>query len=242
MPSKRSKTKAAEAKATTRDNLSSKSKCEYCKKLVNPMSHTCTIGLRYMAKDEKITRMAYRYFARFYELQMNYRKGVDFSTFARSTLYAGFIQFAKYVNDINPVAPNLFVDFLIRNGVHLKNWTKKTVYETYLRELNKKETPYDAIERNFLLMQQWERETGNDWRDFFRKIPPAQATMWVISGRISPWILYTAPSAQNLLERMSNEQISLIETTIDPEFWLKRIENEKVDVESIVGIMRESGL
>ena len=106
----------------------------------------------------------------------------------------------------------------------------------------KVKTPDSAIERNFMLMQQWSRETGEDWRDFFRKVQPTLATLWIKAGRISPWVLYTAPSASSLFERMSAEQVAIIHKVIDPVFWNKRLESELETVRTICEILEEVGL
>ena len=76
--------------------------------------------------------------------------------------------FDKYMLDVNAIDPEKFIDFVITTSVKLDKWTSDAVYETYIRELNKKETAERAVERGILLMQQWSRENDRPYNVFFR--------------------------------------------------------------------------
>ena len=58
--------------------------------------------------------------------------------------------------EINAIDPEKFIDFVITTSIQTSG--TDAVYETYIRELNKKETAERAVERGILLMQQWSRE------------------------------------------------------------------------------------
>ena len=91
-------------------------------------------------------------------------------------------------------------------------------------------------------MQQWAVETGEHWTDFFRKVAPAQATLWIKSGRISPWILLTASSAECLLERLSEEQNVIMIQSIEYGFWELKLSRHELDVETIKHELLKAGI
>jgi hypothetical protein len=125
---------------------------------------------RFLEKDEKHVRFGFWIYQKFWS--MNYGKNIikPFNDFSESQFYIAFIKFAKYIHHINAVNPEMFVEFILKSGLKVDDWTKPHVYEVYLREMNKREDALSAMNRNFLLMQQWAKETGEEWTDFFRKV------------------------------------------------------------------------
>ena len=51
-----------------------------------------------------------------------------------------------------------------------------------------------------------------------------------------------APSGNDLLGRMSDEQVALVETSIAPEFWTERFANNKVEANMIREELEAVGL
>jgi len=202
----------------------------------------CEQKRRWLDQDTKHVKLGFVVFKRFHEVNYKGRKEKTFEDFMGSQFYTSFTKFGRYLLNINAINPKQFIDFLIKTEVKLNKWESPLVYETYVRELNKKETPDAAIERNFLLMQQWANDTGKPWLDFFREIEPALATNWIRSGRISPWILFTASSAKDLFARLSDEQLSLVQKNIDPDFWSFKLEKSAADVDFIREQLDAAGL
>ena len=202
----------------------------------------CEKKRRFGDKDLKHVRMAFLVYQRFYEINYRSKKLKTYDQFIDSRFYIPFVTFGRYLQDINAINPMAFVDFLIKLGLPIDKWKSPTVYETYIRELNKRESPDAAVERNILLMQQWSSESGEHWTDFFRKVKPPLATLWIRSGRISPWVLFVASSAAELFGRMSDEQMQIVESVLDPGFWGEKLENHKEEVEHIRSILDEAGV
>jgi hypothetical protein len=218
--------------------------CGFCKRdfttetrLIN---HLCEKKRRFLQKDDKPVKLGFMAYARFFKLSMG--KQTTYEGFAKSKMYGAFIRFGKHIVDLNALNPIGFIDFLIRSEVKIDRWTDLVMYSTYIRELNKNEPPIDAIERNFMLMQQWSVSSGEDWCDFFRKVEPPQAVMWIVNGRLSPWLIFTASSAHILLARLSPEQNQMVESAIDAGFWRLKIERHKQDVDTIRIMLAENGI
>lgn len=221
-------------------------KCEFCSSAFaresTLMSHVCEQRRRHLDRNEQNVKLGFWVYQRFYKRNYRNIRERTFEDFRKSSVYLAFCKFGRYLLDINAVNVNAFIDFILDGGIPVDQWTNSVVYETYLRELNKKETPEAALERNFLLMQQWADHNSAEWTDFFRQIAPPLATLWIRTGRISPWVLYTASSAAELFARMTDEQMSLVEAAIEPKFWMKKLEAEAAQVAIIREELDAAGL
>lgn len=180
-------------------------------------------------------------FQLFYKLSVRSKKDKTYEDFMESQYFTAFTKFGRYVEHINGIEVQGFVEMLIKNNIKLDDWTNEMWYESWTRELAKKESPEKAVERNILLMEQWGRETGENWVDFFRKVSTAQATLWIRKGRISPWLLFSGVG-QALFDRMSDEQLGLVKEWINPLFWNSKIRDHKTEVEEIRMILQDAGV
>lgn len=221
--------------------------CDFCKKSFSKesslLAHACEKRRRWMMRDEKYVKLGFFSYQRFYHLTYSSRKNKEqtYEQFSNSSFFSAFVVFGKYLLSINAIDCEGFIDSLIKNQVKLANWIHPQFYEAWIRELGRKESSDRAVERNILLMRQWELDTGEPWSDFFRKVNPQLATKWIKSGRISPWLLYCG-FGNDLFSRMSDEQLDLVKDLLDPEFWLKKINSNQDDVQQIKSILQEAGV
>ena len=227
-------------------NIVEKHKCEFCKKeFINEKSlinHACEKRRRWLWKDEKYVKLGFLTYKKFYKnLHTSSKKEKTFEDFMNSKYYTGFTKFGRYILDINAVDPEGFIDFVLKANIKIDDWTAEYVYETWIRELGKKESSERAVERSILLMIQWSKDTGEEWNDFFRKVNPIIATRWIKMGRISPWLLYTG-FGNALFSRMSDDQLVMVKNVIDPIFWSKKIAINKSDADYIQETLKSAGV
>lgn len=222
--------------------------CDFCKRQFhdekNLINHSCEKKRRYFRKEDPDSRIGFMAWARFYELSFSgeSKKKKNYKEFINSRYYTAFIKFGKHIVDLNAVEPSKFIDFVIKNNLPIDKWTHDFVYEQYVRELSKKETPEQACERMILLMQQWSMQTGEPWQDFFRKINPNLAVQWTRAGRISPWVLYNVDSALDLIDRCNLEQQELIKQFAPVAQWKIKFIKAKDSIEWIKQTMRDAGV
>lgn len=220
--------------------------CPYCSKSFvrekSLFAHMCAQKQRHVDREEKYVKLGFMVFQRFYDLHYKSSKPRTYEDFSKSQFYGAFTKFGKYLLQINAVNPNAFIEFLLKSGLKIDQWHLAPVYELYLRELSKRETPDAALERNFRVMERWATEYDEDWTNFFRKVAPAEAVLMITAGRISPWVLYTAQSSEDLFARMSPEQIELIQPALDPAFWSRKLEDHHQEVEAIRSVLEEAGI
>ena len=77
---------------------------------------------------------------------MQNAKTKTYEDFATSKYYAGFVKFGRKMVSEELLEPENYAEYLIRESVALKDWTKDSVYDIYLKELIKKE-PYTKRHR-----------------------------------------------------------------------------------------------
>lgn len=221
-------------------------KCKYCKRAFSKeatlVSHMCAKKKRFADKDSIGPRVGFRVFQRYYELTTNSKKPKTLESFIDSRMYVDFAKFGRYIADLDPVNKDAFVDFIIKNGVKLRDWRTDYVYETYLEDLMRKEPPEKGLERTIVFLSKWAEENDCVFNDFFRKINPIEASFYIKAGRISPWVLYLAESADDLLAQFNDEQYGMIENIIDPSIWTKRITKNTDDTKFIKETLKVAGL
>lgn len=186
--------------------------------------------------------MAFLVFRKFYEVSYRNNKPRTYQDFMDSPHYTSFVRFGRYLHEIQALNPESFVEFLIKGEVPMKNWEASFVYEQFVRELAKKEPADAAFERNILIMKQWETDYNVPWFDFFRKVNTNTATALIRAGRLSPWVLYHAGSAVELLDRMTEEQMAMIEQYVTPAFWQRKFAEHPDDVQFITESLQDAGV
>ena len=141
------------------------------------------------------------------------------------------------------VNPDLFIKFVIKNHIKLNDWCKDSIFETYCRDVCRREDVYTAMERQIKIMTKWAEENNEHWTDFFVKVPPGLAYKWILNGKLSPWILLNSKSAEkSLFARLSDEQLMHISEFINFDYWRVRIKQDKDDADFIKKILEENGV
>lgn len=220
--------------------------CKYCKKSFTRestlASHMCPKKKRMTEQNTLSSRLGFRVYQMFYQMTTRAHKAKTFDDFINSSLYTAFVKFGRYLGHRDAVNAEKFAEYIIRNGMEMKEWSKDYVYDAYLQDLMKKETVEKALERSIVAMQEWAEENNTAFNKFFLEVSPGEATHIIRSGRMSPWVLYLAPSASTLMSQLSPEQGQLIGNIIDPNIWKARFTSRPSDVEFVYTVLDEAGL
>jgi len=220
--------------------------CQYCNKSFQKertlVRHICEQKRRWLNKNEKYVLIGFEAFRQFYKIAMGDSKPKDYETFSKSQYYLSFTKFGKYMEHLDAVEPEKFIEFVIKMSVPLDKWTSDAVYNQYLLELYKRETATRALERGVLLMQEWSEQNDKPFNQFFNEITNSRAVHWIRSGRISPWIIFNCDTGLALLGRFSDEEMELIKDYMNPAFWQQKFDVRKSDVEFVQGVLEQAGL
>lgn len=219
-------------------------KCEYCGKLFAKEKtlfvHVCEQKRRHLSKEEKHVQMGLLTFQRFYELTQKAKNKKTFDEFASSPYYTAFVKFGSFMVNTAPIYPERFIDFVIKSGIKLDHWCRDELYDQYISELIKIEPADGAIQRTIQTMMDWGEKNQSPWEHYFAFVNLNRATHDIKEGLISPWIVLNSKSGKDMLKRMNDEQLAIIGSIIDPQYWIRRFKNLPADIELVKDIIKEA--
>jgi hypothetical protein len=205
-------------------------------------THMCVKKRRHMDIDTAASRFGLRTFQKFYELTTNSKKAKTVQEFIDSPYYIDFAKFGNHLATLKPIYPEQFIEFVIKNGVKLKDWTKDFVYDTYIENLVKTEPATSATERTITDILEWCNKNGVKFDKFFSAISENEAAYMIKTGRITPWVLYLSTTGEELMTRFSEDHAKIIRDIIDAGFWMRKFKKAADDVEYITTLLEQAGL
>lgn len=224
--------------------MDSSYKCEYCGKLFAKEKtlavHVCEQKRRHMSRNEKHVQSGLLAYQRFYEISQKGKTAKTFDEFASSPYYTAFVKFGSFLVNTNPIYPDRFIDYVIKSGIKLDHWCRDELYDRYLAELIKIEPADGAIQRTINTMMDWGEKNQSPWEHYFKYVNLNRATHDIREGLISPWILLNTRSGKEMLQNMNDEQLEIVGSLIDPQYWLKKFKACPADIELIKDVIKEA--
>jgi hypothetical protein len=221
-------------------------KCEYCNKEFKKENtlavHMCERKRRYMQREEKHVQLAFRAYQLFYKIGTNSKKEKSYDDFAASTYYTGFVKFGIYCKDLRIDDVPAYTKWLLQNQIKLEKWTSDRNFNAWIKTRLKTESVDRAVERTVMFMQEWSKDSGSAWNQYFDVINPNVAVFHICSGKISPWVIYSSDKAQSMLDRFSGEQLKMILEYIEPVYWKRTTLKHPDDVAWVNNILKEADL
>ena len=220
--------------------------CEYCgsgyvreKTLA---AHMCEKKRRALQKDEKRVRLGFYAFGRFYKLSAGNKKEKTYEDFCASPYYNAFVKFGSFLNNVKPLYPERYIDYVVTSGVKLDHWARDELYEKYALEFILKEDVTTALERSVKTMMEWADENNSSWNHYFRYIGLNKAVWNIKDGKVSPWLILNCKEGKAMLSKFNDEQLELVYHVINPQHWAMRFKRQPSDVQIVKDIARESNL
>ena len=221
-------------------------KCVHCNKSFMQektlVAHMCEQKRRVLQKDEKRVQMGFFAYNRFYQLTQNAKKQKSYSEFCKSAYYNAFVKFGSFINNVEPLYPERFIDFVIKSGVKLDHWCRDELYDKYLTDLVKIEPVESAIQRSLQYMMEWANENNSDFTHYFRYVNVNRAVHHIREGKVSPWMVMNCVSGVELLKKFNDEQLELVNQTLDIAFWTKKIRENPADVALVKEVCKEADI
>lgn len=226
--------------------LEQKYACKFCNKKFHReetlVTHLCVKKQRYNDRDNVGARLGFRAYQTFYKLESQAKAPKTLDDFIGSNLYTDFVKFGNHLANLKPMYIEKFVEYVIKNRVKLKDWSKDIVYYTYIEEFVKTEPATSAVDRTIEEILEWCEKNNSPFKDFFSNISPNEAAFLIKIGRISPWVLYLASSGEKLMNSFNQDHAKMISDIIDPGFWMKKFKKQEDDVDFLRGVLDEAGL
>jgi hypothetical protein len=221
-------------------------KCVHCGKSFMKdktlVAHMCERKRRALQKDEKRVQAGFMAFNRFWQLTQNAKVLKTYDNFADSSYYNAFVKFGSFINNVRPLYPDKFIDYVIKSGVKLDHWCRDELYEKYLFEALKTEPVESAVQRTLQTMMEWADDHKAVYTHYFNYVSLNKAVHDIRNGHISAWVVLNVPSGQTMLKNMSDEQLNMIAPAIDIPFWLRKFKDVPADVALVKEICREIGM
>ena len=202
----------------------------------------CEQKRRVLQKDEKRVQTGFFAYNRFYQLTQAAKKQKPYSDFCKSAYYNAFVKFGSFINNVNPLYPERFIDYVIKSGVKLDHWCRDELYDKYLSELVKIEPVESAVQRSLQYMMEWGDENNANFAHYFNYVSVNRAVHNIRDGKISPWMVMNSAGGVDLLKKFSNEQLELVNQTLDIPFWIKKIRDNPADVALVKEVCKEAGI
>lgn len=220
--------------------------CKYCEKSFHKEStlatHMCVKKQRTLDLDSAGSRFGFRTFQRFFEITSHSKRTKSTTEFIESPYYIQFVKFGNYIAMLKPVHMDQFVDFVLKSGVRLSDWTSELLYKSYIIDLVKKEPPVSAAERTITYIIEWSEENKTDFAKFFSVVSANEGAYMISTGKISPWVLYLCNGGEDLMDQFNEDHSKMIGDIIDPGFWMQKFKRESADVDFIRTLLEQSGL
>jgi hypothetical protein len=202
----------------------------------------CEKKRRALQKDEKRVRYGFYAFGRFYKLSAGNKKEKTYEEFCKSPYYNAFVKFGSWLNNVQPLYPEKYIDWVVTSGVKLDHWTKDTLYEKYVLEFILKEDVHTALERTIKNMAEWAEENNAHWNSYFNYVSTNRAVWAIRDGKISPWLVLNCKSGKEMLAKFNDEQLGLVFHVINPQHWAMRFKRLPLDVQLVKDVAKESSL
>lgn len=229
----------------TQQSTQMKFECQYCKKSfakeTTLMVHVCEKKKRYQSQNETGVQIGLRAYQRFYEMSQGTGRVKTFDDFADSPYYRAFVRFGQYCVSVRVVNVIRFVEWLLKNNKKIDYWCKDSVYGEFLVEYLRIENPMDAIHRAIETSIAWSEKTGHPAHDYVRYGNDNVLCHDIVAGRLSAWALYNSDSGIEFLSRLNEQQVVMIWSYVDADFWQKKMRDYADDAAEVRDILKQAG-
>jgi hypothetical protein len=207
-------------------------------------AHLCEPKRRYQQQNETGVQLGLKAYLRFYEVTQGSAKLKTYDDFVASPYYIAFVKFGRYLVSVRAINAVNFTDWLLKNNKKLDYWCKDSFYSEWLQEYLRKEATQDALERALKEMQDYAdaQKFTNGFSDYFSSGNVNRICHHIVSGRISPWIVYNCATGVSFLDSLDETQVAMIMPYIDPDFWQKKFTDYLADTEWVKDILAKAGL
>lgn len=202
----------------------------------------CEPKRRWLQKDEKRVTIGFYAFQRFYILSAGNKKEKTYGEFVKSSFYNAFVKFGSFVNNVRPLYPDKYIDYVVTSNVKLDHWCREEMYEKYANELIRKEGVQTALERSIDTMVKWAKENNSLYNHYFEHASTNRITWDIRDGKISPWLVLNCKTGKAALNNFNDEQLTMLSTVLEPSHWAMRFKRNPRDVDLVRQVVKEAKL
>jgi hypothetical protein len=127
----------------------------------------------------------------------------------------------------------------LKENVKIDNWNSDLNYNVYLIDYLKSEDPLDAVHRSVESCIEYAEEEQIQSKDYLRYGSRNKICHLVVTGRISPWLLYHSESGTKFLDDIQEDLIKFIYDYINPVQWAIKFSKEQDNVGEVKSLLKE---
>lgn len=221
-------------------------RCEHCNKtFVKPgtlLKHLCEPKRRWMDRDKPANRIAFIAWSKFYQQYQPRGKKKEYRDFSASPYYSGFVKYGAYCADVGVVNPLMYVDWLLKEKISLDKWASDKNYDRYLIEYIRLEDSMDAVKRSVGTLLQFAEDENLQVGDVLRYTNANKICHKIVSGKLSPWLLFNSDSGRHFLSNLNSGQMEMVFDYINPDIWNIKFMRDKENVNDVQAILKMAGI
>jgi hypothetical protein len=205
-------------------------------------AHMCEPKRRALQQNEKRVQAGFMVFNRFFRLTQAAKKDKSYEDFCKSPYYNAFVKFGSFINNVMPLYPEKFVDFVIKSGIKLDHWCRDELYDKYLYEMLKVEPVESAVQRSLTHMMEWGDANNAEFQHYFLYVNMNRAVNDIRNGYVSPWVVLNCKSGRDLVSKLNDEQLEIVTPSLDVPYWVKHFKENPEDVTLVKDVCKEAGI
>ena len=221
-------------------------RCEHCNKtFVKPgslLKHLCEPKRRWMDRDKPANRIAFFAWSKFYQQYQPHGKKKEYRDFTGSPYYGGFVKYGTYCVDVGVINPLMYVEWLLKENISLDRWASDRHYDKYLVEYIRLEDGMDAIKRSVETLLKFSEEDNLQIGDVLRYTNANKICHKIVSGKISPWLLFNSEGGRHFLSTLNDGQTEMVFEYINPDIWNIKFMRDRESVDSVRKLLEMAGI
>jgi hypothetical protein len=228
-------------------DLSKLHTCDFCHKSFSRestlVSHTCEAKRRWNQRNDSNVKKGFWAFQRLYQSFGPRNNGIPrpYIEFQKSAFYNALVKYGSWCEENSIIEWEMFTKWLIKESVKVDKWCDWNIYQQWLTEFLFDEDHEQALARSLQTVNEWAKNSEQDWKQFFQLASVNTILNWIISGKISGWLLYNCNSAVGFLERCNPEQLEMVQNRFPPTKWKIKFMRQKDITDIVRTILKDSG-
>lgn len=220
-------------------------KCNYCQRDFlresSLLNHACKQKSRVLAREERAVQIGLQAYKSVMEREQGGSKTKTWEDFESSQFYTAMVKFGNYVININAVAPEAYLRYLVKNNKKIdRDWCSDKTYDQYLLEYLRREPAKDAVARSIETMAA--QEGLAEYAGYFRYVNENKICHAIAKGKISPWAVYLSSSGDQFLSKLNQDQQRIVEPYLEREFWARKFNDFPADAAWCADLLSKAGL
>lgn len=206
------------------------------------IKHLCEQKRRWLDRDKSANRIGYITWKNYFNIHHPGKKNTEYVDFIKNSYYSAFVKFGLYCVEVGVINPSVYATYLQKNRIPIDTWTSDRTYTKYLVDYLRTEDALDSVKRSMDTLLEISNNENIRLEDVFKYIHANKICHNIVSGKISPWVLYHSRSGVEFLGNLTQDQTRLIIDYIDPERWTIKFRREADTVATVKDILDKINL